>query len=75
MKGVDLRYHFIWEAVPEGKITVGYVPTDKNELDIFTEALRKPKYQRFFQLLGLRDENKGERKKLKTRELSVWRGL
>ena len=53
-KHIDLRYHFIHEAVEDGKIVVKYVPTDDNILDVFTKALPKPKFQRMVELLGLR---------------------
>jgi hypothetical protein len=54
-KHIDLRYHFIREAVEDGKIKVNYIPTDNNVSDIFTKPLPKPKFQRFVKLLGLRD--------------------
>jgi hypothetical protein len=54
-KHIDLRYHFICEAVKDGKIKVNYIPTDNNVSDIFTKPLPKPKFQRFVELLGLRD--------------------
>ena len=54
-KHIDLRYHFIREAVEDGKITVKYILTDENVSDIFTKALPKPKFQRFVELLGLRE--------------------
>ena len=65
-KHIDLRYHFIREAVQDEKITVSYIPTDENVSDVLTKALAKPKFQRFVEMLGLRDENKGERRKEKT---------
>jgi hypothetical protein len=54
-KHIDLRYHFIREAVEDGKIKVQYIPTDDNVADIFTKALGKPKFQRFVELLGMRE--------------------
>ena len=54
-KHIDLQYHFIREAVEDGKITVKYIPTDENVSDIFTKALPKPKFQRLVELLGLRE--------------------
>ena len=53
-KHINLQYHFIHEAVEDGKINVKYVPTDYNVLDIFTKALPKPKFQQMVDLLGLR---------------------
>jgi hypothetical protein len=54
-KHIDLRYHFIREAVEDGKIKVKYVPTEDNVSDIFTKALPRPKFQRMVELLGLRN--------------------
>ena len=64
-KHIDLRYHFIREAVEDGKIRVSYIPTDENVSDILTKALPKPKFQRFIEMLGLIDENKGEQREEK----------
>ena len=55
-KPTGLRYHFIREAVEDGKINMKYVPTDNNVADIFTKALPKPKFQRMVELLGLRKQ-------------------
>ena len=52
-KHIDLRYHFIREAVEDGKINVKYVPTNDNVSDIFTKALPRPKFQQMVELLGL----------------------
>ena len=56
-KHIDLRYHFIHEAVENGKVKVKYVPTDDNVSDIFSKALPKPKFQWMVGLLGLSKEN------------------
>jgi hypothetical protein len=63
-KHIDVWYHFICEAVEDGKVSVVYIPTDDNPVDIFTKPLAKAKFQRFVELLGLRaiDENVGSTK-------------
>ena len=53
-KHIDLRYHFIREAVEDKKIYVKYIPTADNVADIFTKALAKPKFLSFVEKLGLR---------------------
>jgi len=58
MKHIDLRYHFIWEAVDDKKINVSYIPTDENVLDILTKALPRAKFQHFVEMLGMRVEGK-----------------
>jgi hypothetical protein len=55
-KHIDIRYHFIREAVGDGKISVKYIPTDENPADIFTKPLAKAKFHRFAEMLGLRGE-------------------
>jgi hypothetical protein len=52
-KHIDLRYHFIREAVEDNKIEISYIPTDENVSDIFTKALARPKFVRFVERLGL----------------------
>ena len=57
-KHIDLRYHFIWEAVDDKKINVSYIPTDENVSDILTKALPRVKFQHFVEMLGMRVEGK-----------------
>ena len=57
-KHIDLRYHFICEAVEDGKISVKYIPTEENVADIFTKPLPRPKFDRFVKMLGLREVEK-----------------
>lgn len=38
-KHIDIRYHFIRDAISTGKVRVQYVGTDKNIADMFTKAL------------------------------------
>jgi len=57
-KHIDLRYHFIWEAVDDKKINVSYIPTDENVSDILTKALLRAKFQHFVEMLGMRVEKK-----------------
>ena len=52
-KHIDLHYHFIHEAVEDGKIIMEYIPTAENVVDIFTKALPKPKFLEFVGMLGL----------------------
>ena len=52
-KHIDIRYHFICEAVEDGKIQVEYIPTDDNVADIFTKPLAKTKFCHFIEILRL----------------------
>ena len=57
-KHIDLQYHFICEAVEDGKILVKYILTDENVSDIFTKPLARPKFAKFVEMLGLRKLDK-----------------
>jgi hypothetical protein len=52
-KHIDLHYHFVCEAVEDGKIMMKYIPTSDNIVDIFTKALPKLKFTKFVAKLGL----------------------
>ena len=52
-KHIDLRYHFIREAVEQGKVKMEYIPMSENVANIFTKALAKPKFLEFIGKLGL----------------------
>ena len=48
-KHIDIQYHFVQEEVEDGKITLKYIPTDKNPADVITKPLTKTK---FHQIVG-----------------------
>ena len=52
-KHIDLHYHFVREAVEQGKVKMEYIPTSENVADIFTKALAKPKFLEFVGNLSL----------------------
>ena len=52
-KHIDVRYHFIHEAVEDGKVAVQYILTGDNISDIFTKPLAKAKFQELAELLRL----------------------
>ena len=54
-KHINIQYHFVWEVVENRKITLEYIPTDENLVDIFTKPLTKTKFHHFTELLGLKD--------------------
>ena len=53
-KHIDIRYHFIREAVEDGQIRMDYVPTDQNPTDIFTKPFSKMKFRGDVAGLGLK---------------------
>jgi len=52
-KHIDIRYHFIREAVEDNKVEIQYIPTNDNVADIFTKPLGKAKFDCFVGILGL----------------------
>ena len=65
MKHIDLRFHFIREAVEDNKIMITYLPTEENVADIFTKVLPRPKFKRFRERLGLRVRKEGDKRRTK----------
>ena len=53
MKHIDVRYHFIHEALENKLLEIKYVPTDENIADIFTKPLSRPLFKKFRKMLGL----------------------
>lgn len=45
-KHIDIRYHFVRNAIKAGQINVEYIPTDQQVADVFTKALVKAKHLR-----------------------------
>jgi hypothetical protein len=52
-KHIDIRYHFIHEAVENRQVELTYVPTAENIADIFTKPLAVQKFNYFREKLGL----------------------
>jgi hypothetical protein len=46
-KHVDVKYHFITEAINNGPVKLQWVPTADQEADIFTKALNAPAFLGF----------------------------
>ena len=53
MKHINVRYHFIHEALENKLLEIKYVPTDENIVDIFTKLLSRPLFEKFRKMLGL----------------------
>jgi hypothetical protein len=52
-KHIDIRYHFIREAVADKKLTMSFVPGIENPADIFTKALPKATFTKMVEKIGL----------------------
>jgi len=53
-KHIDIRHHFVRQAIKEKKLRLEHVPTADMTADIFTKALPKIKHIKCVGLLGLR---------------------
>ena len=52
-KHIDIRFHFIWEKISEGQISLHFVPTDQNPADMFTKNLSRDNFLRCRSSLGI----------------------
>ena len=52
-KHINIRHHFIHEAVEQGMVGVEYVPTGENVADGFTKLLPRPAFETFVWELAL----------------------
>ena len=50
---IQIKYHFIRQAVQDNLVKLSYVPSADNPADIFTKPLGRVKFQKFVNLLGL----------------------
>ena len=53
-KHIEVHYHFVRECVLSGEVELTYVPTDRQNADIFTKPLGLDKLWQFSGALGLR---------------------
>mgnify|MGYP000715808280 CR=1 FL=1 len=53
-KDIEVHYHFVRERVLSGEVDLMYVPTDRQNADIFTKPLGLDKLRQFSGALGLR---------------------
>ena len=56
-KHIEVHYHFVRERILSGEVELQYVPTDRQNADIFTKPLGLDKLQQFSGALGLRHLN------------------
>lgn len=53
-KHIDIRFHFIREAVEDNKLTLEHLRTEDMPADLFTKALPHPRLEHLSALFGLR---------------------
>ena len=52
-KHIDIRYHFIWETIADGTVTLRYCPTKDMTADCLTKSLSKGRFKMLRKKLGL----------------------
>ncbi|KAL0263996.1 UNVERIFIED_CONTAM: hypothetical protein PYX00_011034 [Menopon gallinae] len=52
-KHIDIRHHFIKEAVADGRVRFQYCPTEEMLADIFTKSLARERHEKLVMLLGI----------------------
>ncbi|CAL1678207.1 unnamed protein product [Lasius platythorax] len=53
-KHIDIRHHFVREAVKETLVLIQHVPSDEMTADILTKGLPRGRHENFVRLLGLK---------------------
>ena len=57
-KHIDICYHYIYECIEEGKVSVFFIPGSENPVDMFTKNLGKDKFLEFCEHLSISFTNK-----------------
>ena len=52
-KHIDIRYHYIREAIENNNIMLEYCPTEQQTADIFTKGLTKERFQKSRSMMGI----------------------
>jgi hypothetical protein len=53
VKHMDIKHHWIHEAVEAGELSITYIPTEDNIADIFTKPLPRPQFEKLVKMMGL----------------------
>ena len=52
-KHIEIRYHFIRDIVERKIVCLEYIPTERQNADIFTKPLDRSKFETFHQVIGV----------------------
>ncbi|MCO5562330.1 hypothetical protein L7F22_015956 [Adiantum nelumboides] len=53
IKHIEVHYNYVRERLSAGEISLAYVPTQDNLVELFTMALSREKFEAFRKALGL----------------------
>lgn len=54
-KHIDIRHHFIKEAIVDKKVILEYLETESMPADIFTKTLNPPKFEKCLKLISVKE--------------------
>ncbi len=57
-KHIDVRHHFVRDAVVDGKVVLNYIATNDNLADLLTKALARDRFHMLGCRMGLFDAKK-----------------
>ena len=52
-KHIEIRYHFIKDLVERKIVCLEYIPTERQNVDIFTKSLYRSKFETLHQVIGV----------------------
>ena len=52
-KHIEIRYHFIRELIERKIVTLEYIPTERQNANIFTKPLDRSKFETLRQVIGV----------------------
>ena len=52
-KDIEIRYHFIRDLVERKIVCLEYIPTERQNADIFTKPLDRSKFETLHQVIGV----------------------
>ena len=52
-KNIEIRYHFIRDPVERNIVVFENIPTERQNVDIFTKPLNKSKFETLHQVIGV----------------------
>ena len=52
-KHIEIRYHFIRDLVERKIVCLEYIPTKRQNADIFTKPLDRSKFEKLHQVIGV----------------------
>ena len=52
-KHIEIQHHFIWELVEDGTLTLKFIHTNDQKVDLFTKPLDSKQFEFLYQNIGV----------------------